>query len=244
VSSESNSKSDGEEPAKAPPGSGDRNVVEEVTSALPAALALGAALVYGLLILAYSEFYSELGVRPSEVGLQYGPGVGGIAGVAIVLLVVVVISLLLFVIVRRAFPRIAAKESEEGRSPLFLATVCLVVVSVCISVAALFARAANSRADRVKLGLPVEPVRIAGIELLSVRADLAEVTPTDLNARPSSGLEHLRGREKLLYLGRNSGTLVLYDANTQSSWHVPASALAVRVANCETRHATDPDCPD
>lgn len=222
----------------------EKNVLEEIARALPAAFAVGAALVYGLLILAYSEFYSELGVRPSEVGLQYGPGVGGIAGVAIVVVIVVVMSLLLFFVGRRAYARLAPEKLPRRRSPVSVLMVSLVVVSVCVLVAGLFARAANTRADRVKQGLPVEPVRIAGIELLSVRADLAHVKPTDRNAARSSGLEKLRGRDKLLYLGRTSSTLVLYDANSQNSWHVPASAVAVRVANCETQRATDPGCPD
>ena len=150
-----------------------KNVLEEIARALPAAFAVGAALVYGLLILAYSEFYSELGVRPSEVGLQYGPGVGGIAGVAIVVVIVVVMSLLLFFVGRRAYARLAPEKLPRRRSPVSVLMVSLVVVSVCVLVAGLFARAANTRADRVKQGLPVEPVRIAGIELLSVRADLA-----------------------------------------------------------------------
>jgi hypothetical protein len=251
VSSDPTRKNGGEESADAPPAASSdptrKNIVEEIAIVLPVALAVGAALVYGLLIVAYSEFYSELGVRPSDVGLQYGPGVGGIAGVAIVLVFVVLMSLLLLVVIgRRAFPWLA--DDDEGstrwRSPVLVLTVSLVVFLVCVLFAGLFARAANTRADQVKAGLPVEPVRIAGIDVLSVRADLAKVKPIDLNARPSSALQELRGRDKLFYLGRTAGTLVLYDANTQSSWHVPASALALRVANCETRRATDPACPD
>jgi hypothetical protein len=222
----------------------DRNVLQEIAGALPAALAVGAALVYGLLILAYSEFYSELGVRPSEVGLQYGPGIGGIAGVAIIVVLVVVASLLVFFAARSVYRNRVPKELRRARSPVLVLTICLVVSLFCIGVAMLFTRAANTRADQVKQGLPVEPVRIFGLEFLSVRADLANVKATNLNAAPTPVLKKLRGREKLLYLGRTSSTLVLYDANAQSSWHVPASAVAVRVANCETRRATDPDCPD
>ena len=247
VSSKSTGKAGREGRASAPSDGSpepDKNILDEIARALPAALAVGTALVYGLLILAYSEFYSELGVRPSEVGLQYGPGVGGIVGVAIVVVIVVVLSLLLFFIGSRAYARRAPEKLPRPRSPVFVLTVSLAVTLVCVLVAGLFARAANTRADRVKQGLPVEPVRIAGIELLSVRADLADVKPTDPNSAPSPVLEELRGSNKLLYLGRTSNTLVLYDAHTQSSWQVPASAVAVRVANCETRRAEDPECPD
>jgi hypothetical protein len=162
------------------------------------------------------------------------------------LVFVVLMSVLLLVVISRRAPWLA--DDHEGRtrwgSPVRVLTVSLIVFFVCVLFAGLFARAANTRADQVKAGLPVEPVRIAGIEILSVRADLAKVKPIDLNARPSSALEELRGRDKLFYLGRTAGTLVLYDANTQSSWHVPASTLALRVANCETRRVTDPACPD
>jgi hypothetical protein len=52
---------------------------------VPAALALGALTVYGVLIAGYSQFYAELGVRPTEVGLVFAPALGGIAGTTVVL---------------------------------------------------------------------------------------------------------------------------------------------------------------
>ncbi|HEV2061050.1 MAG TPA: hypothetical protein VGR11_16990, partial [Solirubrobacteraceae bacterium] len=63
-----------------------RIAARDVGSLIPAIVAVGAALGYGVLILSYSEFYAELGVRPGDVGLEFGPGLGGIAGVAVLLI--------------------------------------------------------------------------------------------------------------------------------------------------------------
>jgi hypothetical protein len=46
---------------------------KDLIDALPAAFAVGAAAVYGVLIVAYSEFYSELGVSDRvRLGLSSG----------------------------------------------------------------------------------------------------------------------------------------------------------------------------
>lgn len=237
MSSEAAPKTDGEETTA-------QIVLEDISGALPAVLAVGAALVYGLLIVAYSEFYSELGVRPSDVGLQYGPGIGGIAGVALLLVIAAAISLILFVAVRRIVEALTGTElARRGRRVVIAASAAVLVV--CLLGAVGFAMWANDRADDVKAGKVVEPYRFLGIELLSVRADLVHVKPTGSTADGGSVLAGLHRRQKRLrYLGRNAGTLVFYDTKMQSSWHVPASMLAVHVANCETQRAEFPRCDE
>ena len=180
MSSEAAPKTDGEETTA-------QIVLEDISGALPAVLAVGAALVYGLLIVAYSEFYPELGVRPSDVGLQYGPGIGGIAGVALLLVIAAAISLILFVAARSIVEALTGTElARRGRRVVIAASAAVLVV--CLLGAVGFAMWANDRADDVKAGKVVEPYRFLGIELLSVRADLVHVKPTGSTADGGSVL--------------------------------------------------------
>src|SRR5919106_5359470 len=92
------------------PGQDDREGLRDFAlKAFPVGVALGAGAVYGLLILAYSEFYKELGVRPADVGLDYGRGLGGAAGLALFAVVMFAIPagayLLVTTLGRRSSPR-------------------------------------------------------------------------------------------------------------------------------------------
>jgi hypothetical protein len=48
-------------------------------------------VVYGLLATAYDKFYSELGLTPADVGVQYGKTLGGAAALTILVLMVMVL---------------------------------------------------------------------------------------------------------------------------------------------------------
>jgi hypothetical protein len=213
---------------------------DEFVSALPATLAIGGALVYGVLIVAYSEFYAELGVRPAEVGLEFGPGLGGLAGVAIILIVLLALSTALTLLYVRFFGRTLP---ELKRLRLWLLGLNVVFVSAVLLFG--FSQRANEQADNVKEGTPVEPFRLIGLEILSFRADLARVELADPKAAESEAYKEIAGADKLLYLGRADGAVVLYEPGRQSSWRLPTSAFAVRTLNCETNKASrDPECPD
>jgi hypothetical protein len=242
---------------------------KDVAAALPAALAVGAAAVYGVLIVAYSQFYSELGVRPSEVGLEYGPGLGGIAGMAIVIFVVVGFSTLCAYLwihfLKESVAGVNELDSEHAaeREPIQTAELMapdrfgryrtwVISVFVAINCAVLlyiFIGLANSRADDAKHGRPVEPIEWLGVEILTLRADLTRVVPADPKAVETQAYEQLTApnatgkRRTLLYLGRSGGTLVVYEVDRQSAWHLPASSFAVRALNCETKlPGRDPAC--
>jgi hypothetical protein len=83
----------------------------------PVGVALGAGVVYGLLILAYSEFYKELGVRPADVGLDYGRGLGGAAGLALLAVVVFVVPAGAYLLVRMLRKRRSSSTSEARGDP-------------------------------------------------------------------------------------------------------------------------------
>ncbi len=73
----------------------------------------------------------------------------------------------------------------------------------------------------------------------------AEVSAADPKAAGSETYLELRGRTRLMYLGRSGSSLVLYDASRQSSWQIPSSLFTVRSVNCEEHvQPRDPVCPD
>jgi hypothetical protein len=216
-------------------GTGAEHAEWRTPAAVGAVLAVGGALVYGLLVFAYSQYYAELGVRPAEVGLQYGPGVGGSAGVAVLLVLVIVLGSLV-----PGLLGVRTRIGEEGAWPPW--TRSLAWFSLCFVIIMSVATGwlvwiANNNGDKVKRGEPVEPIRIGFIvqfELMSFRADLATVAPAKRNPAPEIAALSER-TDELLYLGRSEGIVVLYDAFRETIYHVPAAAVVVRTRNCETR---------
>lgn len=64
---------------------------KELPAALTSVAVLAGVVVYGLLATAYDKFYAELGLTPSDVGLEYGKALGGAAALSV--LVVLFMSL-------------------------------------------------------------------------------------------------------------------------------------------------------
>jgi hypothetical protein len=215
----------------------------DLGSLVPATVAVGAALVYGVLIVSYSEFYAELGVRPSDVGLELGPGLGGIVGVAVLLLLALaVLSVYLFAISRWFVP--ASSSEARRRAPLIGSLIAGGLIAVVV-IAWFLNDDARDAAARARTGTPVGPLTLLGLEVVALRADRAEVRPADPKAADSAAYLALRDRKRLMYLGRSGTSLVLYDPDSQSSWQIPASMFTVRTFNCDTNvEARDPACQD
>jgi hypothetical protein len=232
--SNANQEVDGEKPADREA----RTTFGDISSLTPAIIAGGAALAYGLLIVPYSEFYAELGVRPSEVGLELGPGLGGIVGVA-VLLTLAAIILFLYTLVfgsRRPAPRSDSGKPETGKKtrtsfpgPLIIGGLIAVVV-----IGLFLMDDAREAAEKARAGKHVGPLTLVGLEVVAIRADPAEVRPANEEAARSETYLDLRDQTSLMYLGRSGSTLVLYDPSDQSSWKIPASAFTVKTFNCDT----------
>ena len=54
-------------------------------------------------------------------------------------------------------------------------------------------------------------------------------------------MKALYGRE-LMYLGRTSSTVVLYDPESQHAIYVPAAMVMVETSNCETKFNREAKC--
>jgi hypothetical protein len=64
--------------------------LKELPAALTAGALLAGVVVYGLLATAYDEFYAELGLTPSDVGISYGQALGGAAALSVLVVLLMV----------------------------------------------------------------------------------------------------------------------------------------------------------
>ncbi len=107
-----------------------------------AAIALGGVLIFGALLLAYGQFYRELGVSLNDVGVEYGKTLGGAAGLTIVLLISTTV--------------IAAgvwfAADRLGRHVSFVPTMFCTFALLTLIAAVSLTRGANQRASAVKQG--------------------------------------------------------------------------------------------
>jgi hypothetical protein len=184
-----------------------------LATVVPAALAIGAALIYGLLVLAYSEFYRELGVRPSDVGLDCERGIGGAAGITIALAAVGGIAAAIDLIGLRLFRCLRKKSSPSsavGRHAL-IAVAAIVLVSVLAVLP--FARSQTLALTRSRMDAQLSPLASVAW-LLAVRADPARLQPVGRRGVRTPLLKKVR-RHRLFYLGRSTAVFVLYTRRTR-----------------------------
>jgi hypothetical protein len=191
-------------------------------------LALGGVLIFGVLLLAYAQFFRELGVSLNDVGVEYGRALGGAAGLTIVLLfaTAIVASIVWFA------------AGRTGHGVPFLPTMFGTFALLALIAAVGLPRWANARASAVKHGKPVESVRILGVEILSIRAAPAavQIAQSGQTSELSKAVRALR--QPLFYLGQGRGQVVLYDQPTQQAIFIPQSLVALlRTSNCETHRS-------
>jgi hypothetical protein len=239
-----------------------RSDFKDFLAAAASIATLGSAVIYGLLALGYSEFYRELGIAPRDVGVEVSKTLGDAVGLAIVLTVVSLLLAVLLLVVWRLAVR---SESISGFAKRFDGTAWLLaqgklrqfnVFFVAASVLSFLVTAiairdlANTRADDVKKGRPVEPLRVGPglrdfipLEVLDVHADpvLAIVSLRSGEEVPPR-VDDARKGGQLFYIGRSTGSAALYDARTQHVFVVPATSFVFEVSNCETKLNVDEAC--
>jgi hypothetical protein len=239
-----------------------RSDTKEVLAAAASIATLGSALIYGLVALGYSEFYRELGITPQDVGVEVGKTLGDAVGLAILLTAVsLLLALLLYIVWRLAVRSEGLRESvkrlrwtawlfAQGKLRQFNVLFILAALLSFLVTAIAIRDLANTRADDVKKGRPVEPLRIGPglrdfipLEVLDVHADpvLAIASLRSGEGVPPR-LEDAQKDGHLFYIGRSTGSAVLYDARTQHSFVVPATSLVFELSNCETKLNEDEAC--
>jgi hypothetical protein len=219
-------------------------------NALTGAVAVLAAVIYGILALAYSKFYAELGVRPADAGVEFGAGLAGSAGLTFFIVVMAAALTGVGVAVwrvtrplRRRAPSTLLTKDVTPRVAVQAGAAMVGLVGVVFVLR--FIIAADQWADRVKRGEPVEPLSFAKVEVLGARADLVQVEAVG-DGTESTKLQALEKRSRqnpeLLYLGRSSTHVLLYDSQLQRTVQIPSGSVVVTAFNCETKLSTDPAC--
>jgi hypothetical protein len=211
-------------------------------------VALVGVLVYGILVLAYSEFYQELGINPADVGVDYGKALGGAAGVT---LVGGLVAFLLFWIVVggvAAIRKLSSLTLAWASRPTLALIVCGLVLLAALG---LLHRTADHYADRIKRGQRVEPFRLPipvgdvfDLELLSVRGEPTTIKAVDAKqtGAANSPIQAFATAKRLIYIGQAKGVAVIYVPERQQALYIPSSAALVVTVNCETRYADDDRC--
>lgn len=214
----------------------------------------GAALF--VLVRGYlNEFYGRLGVDPDEVGLGYAATLRSSIGLLVffTLAAVIVPAVVLtcgYATVRvarsteplqlRRLPRVIGSSALHflRRTLPFGALASLAIFAV------LFSGKAAHYAKAVQDG---RPIRFGTLSLTSfkVRATPMGVRSTG-TASQSPAVEEVARRSMqsppLFYLGQADGIIVAYDSVMQQVIRVPASAVLLRLANCEVLRKVDPVC--
>jgi hypothetical protein len=266
----------------------------EILKNMAPILALSGVAMYGILTLAYTNFYGALGVNAADVGYGYAAILANSVGAVVAFLLLTTIAAIaialvtfmsLFVLNMYLVIRHFAKEFPSSLSPhdetgfIDIAAIATVIVSitgqatikaleeiatrvrntrkwtlrvtlsgvliVAVSLAGYaLPHIASSRAMEVRAGNAATPPRlpIAGVTLLPIRADPSTVeaigetgkTPavTELATRPVDW-------PPLFYLGQAGGIAVFYDSRLKESIRVAASAILLRVRNCEDKALPD-----
>jgi hypothetical protein len=209
----------------------------------PVVLAAGAVVIYAYLALCYEEFYGRLAVDPSDVGLNYAGVLARSTGFVAVYLLVAALFIGGAVIARRGMERQRPTNPARARRAGCLLMVAMALFAAyAVSTLRYPLRDARRAARAVQAGKPVSPTHhgaestfplalTLGLPLLAIHADPATVEPAG-KPEDAPAAERLRG-QKVLYLGQANGTVVLYDPAAQQAVYLPASAIILKVTNCD-----------
>jgi hypothetical protein len=182
---------------------------------IAAGLATVAGLVsFGLLYYSYSYFYRQLGVSPTEVGLSYGTTLSNSWGLLVIMLAVL-------------FPvyfinRLIKRFSDPWPLLDTILMLCLAFAVLVIAVASyVVGTKVQQRAEAVKEGRAVEPLRWGDMQFLDMRA--TAVTVHWIAGSPPSGVSL---PDPVLLLGQQNAIDVLYTSKT-GAVRVPAAQVVL-----------------
>jgi len=105
------------------------SISKDVLSASVGAIAVIGVMVYGLLAAAYDKFYSELGLTPADVGVQYGKTLGGAAALAILASLLMGLLLLLIWAILTVTQRLTRRTRWE-----LVAFIGAVLLVACVAI--------------------------------------------------------------------------------------------------------------
>jgi len=221
-------------------------------SSMPVALSIAGLVLYGVIAIADERFYGALGITAGDVGLSYTNTLVRASGLVVIFgVIVAILGLVVTLPQRRAMLdpsalfssaseqdpelfrqrvlatrlainkmesyRIAARRRTYRFSGAFVVLLLLIVLPTLYIIAA-------QRADLVRMGHSVGPVRFLGLTILPISADSATVqwlSPKGAPALPPH----------LMFLGQANGMTPLFNpAQHQVLW-LPSNSISVRAGS-------------
>lgn len=176
-------------------------------------------LLYGLVYIVYSHFYSKLGVSPEEIGL-------GQASMLVHSIGYLIGLLLLSAFAAYIHARLAKTSHHRLYSSAFLV---ITITGMAVLFFLIPVRIADAQATDVQAGRSVVPMRFFFIPVLDVAASPVLVEWTNVSTPKARSL----AAHKLFYLGASGGTSVFYDPTIGQSLRAPSGSVLVLALNCE-----------
>lgn len=210
-------------------------------------LGLVGVVLYLLLRSVYAMYYGSLGVAPAEVGLDYATTLANSAGLILVFGFVTVLVPCVLIVAAVAVrwlahgslrAKVSITEMATEIGPVAARALRLTLPAVILvglaAVTGWYLYRASEFAEAAREGHPIE-FGLLPLSSFTIRASAVRLQPiTDDPGRILESIEIRSDQEPpLLYLGRASGTLVIYDSTRGSALHIPAATVIAELANCE-----------
>lgn len=231
---------------------GSRSGGFDWVKSMPVALSIAGLVLYGVITIADERFYGALGITGGDVGLSYANTLVRASGLVIFFGAIVAILVMVTIrpkrrltldssallraahaedpkMVRLGFleTRLKIREMEfyqnAARRRTYILSGAFILLLLLAVLPTLYLIAAQ-RADLVRDGHSVGPVRFLGLTVLPISADSATVQWLSLKDAPALP-------PYLMFLGQANGMTPLFNpAQHQVLW-VPSNSISVRVSH-------------
>lgn len=191
-------------------------------------------LLYGVLRLAYVFFYMQLRATPQDVGYGYAEILASQLVGTIELVLILTLVFLVLACAGHGLYRLGLQVTRRaaGSVPLRqLALRCaLAALVVVLTMLPILAWLAGTEARN---GYTVRNVHLPHTIRIPVLAVQAVPAAVAWSAMTPPGLQDLKERRCLLFLGQAAGTTVFYDVKTRESLRVPSAQIVVALQNTD-----------
>jgi hypothetical protein len=193
-------------------------------SSLPLVITVSGIILFACLSLIYTDYYRRFNLIPSDIGLGYVDVLSRSWGMLLLVLLLLILTLPTYWYLRLLNRLMTGNPAAGAGVPIPQIIGLIIVASPVIFGIVRFNESISTRVAHVKEGESASPIRWGPLTLLDIRADKATIT-------------HIEGKRlaidpshKLLYLGQNAGSSILYDATAESVIRVPTDVVVVTVA--------------
>jgi hypothetical protein len=169
-------------------------------------LASVGVVAYGICYSTLSRFYTELGISPEVVGLDYRAVLSRSVGFLIFALL---LSTLLYLMMWAIQKKLENRYPQATRLSPYMVIVVVIIISLVGW--GLLGRAVDKRDAQVLAGQPIAPISLLGTTLISLHT--YPVTAPTVSGASFGQID----TDQLSLIGSSSGTVVVFDASRERS---------------------------